>query len=485
MLEIILNTITDEKRGAIVEDGKIVEWLVEEPTKTARVGDIYKGRITKVLPGMEAVFVDIGVGKDGYLHSKEIRKTEGGTKPVASAVKQGEEVLVQVAKEEMSTKGAKLTEYIQLPGQSIVYLPYSDYVAVSKRLGDDDLRKEWRTFGQETVESPEGMIIRTAAKELTMAQVKQELDVLRELLSESLDEAKEKKAPALVFEGGSMMLQVARNYAHRPNTTITIDNRKDYTFLTRWLKMNPFEQAEVRLHAKQEGIFTTFDLEKKLERVFSKQVWLKSGGSLIIEETEAMTVIDVNTGKFTGKTSLEDTVVKANKEAAVAVAEQLRLRDLGGIIIVDFIDMEEDESRERVLKALNDALKQDRTRTTVIGFTRLGLVEMTRKKARSTVANRLTESCMVCEGKGFVRSAQSLYFALERELLEMRDTEAVVISASDELCAYLESDQHQKVLESRAGVRVFFTRSESAGYVVRFAGSVDEADGFWNRQTGR
>ncbi|MBM7097606.1 Rne/Rng family ribonuclease [Bacillus sp. H-16] len=484
MLEIILNTITDEKRGAILENGKVVEWLVELPAGAARVGDIYKGRVTKVLPGMEAAFVDLGIGKDGYLHSKDVRATDGGKKPIASCVKQGQEVLVQVAKEEMSTKGPKLSEFIQLPGQSIVYLPYSDYVAVSKRLGEDELRKEWRTFGQETVEAPEGIIIRTAAKELSMDQVRQELDVLREMFRDSLVDSKEKGAPALVFEGGSMILQVARNYAHRPNTKITIDHPKDYTFLTRWLKMNPFEQAEVRLHKERGGIFTVFDLEKKLEQVFSKQVWLKNGGSLIIEETEAMTVIDVNTGKFTGKTSLEDTVVKANCGAAVAVAEQLRLRDLGGIIIVDFIDMEDEKSQELVLKTLNDALREDRTRTTVIGFTKLGLVEMTRKKARSTVAERLTESCTVCEGKGLVRSAQSLYFALERELLEMQDTEAVVISAGKELGEYLDTGRHRHSLEEKTGVRVFFTQTDGSGYSVRFAGELGEAKGFWNRQTG-
>ncbi|WP_161524633.1 Rne/Rng family ribonuclease [Alteribacter lacisalsi] len=487
MYEIVLNTNTDEKRGAVLQNGRVTEWLLEPRSQGARVGDIYSGKVTKVLPGMEAAFIHLGTGKDGYLHTKEVRATEGGKRPLTSCLKEGQTVLVQIVKEEMSTKGPRLTEFIQLPGQTIVYLPYSDYVAVSKRLGDDTLRSEWREFARETVRGLEGLIIRTAAKELEKSQIVRELNVLRGLFDDCLTEAAEQKAPSLVFAGGSLVLQAARDYAHNPGTEIVCDNQKDAAFLKRWLGMNPSVQAAVRHHTGREGLFTAYDLEKKLERVLEKRAWLKSGGFLVIEETEAMTVIDVNSGKFTGKKDLADTAVKVNLEAAAAVAEELRLRDLGGIVMIDFIDMEDDAGRAAVLRALNDALKKDRTKTSVAGFTSLGLVEMTRKKARSSVADRMLESCAVCSGTGQVRSRESLAAALERELLALpSDTEAVCISANASLASYLESGSNQGDLEKRTGKLVFFFRGEEGeGYSLRLTGDRAEVEGFWRRSTGR
>ncbi len=495
MYDIILNTITEEKRGAILDQGQVVEWFVESPQMQAKVGDIYKGRVTKVLPGMEAAFVNLAIGKDGYLHINDVKASnrkqsqedKAETYTISECITEGQEVLVQVMKEEMSTKGPRLSEYIQLPGQTIVYLPFSDYVAVSKRLGDEDLRKEWRAFGQETVRRPEGIIIRTAARELQMKQVEQELNVLRELFQESLQKGKSKSAPALIFEEGSMLHQIARNYSHHPETKIVTDNHEDYLFLKRWMKMNELNQAQLVMHTDKEGIFSTYHLEKKLERVFNRKVWLKNGGHLVIDETEAMTVIDVNTGKFTGKTTLEDTVVKANREAAVAVAEQLRLRDIGGIILIDFIDMEKEESKREVLTALKQAVVKDRTRTNVIGFTQLGLVEMTRKKSRSTVANRLLETCSACDGQGSVKSGQAQYFALEREFLESDDNvEAAMVDVSEALARYLEGGSYVKQLERATGLTVFYREVSGLareGFAVRLLAGKKDVEAFYKRAT--
>ncbi|TMW71566.1 Rne/Rng family ribonuclease [Alteribacter natronophilus] len=486
MYEIVLNTATEEKRGAVLQNGKVTEWLVEPPSQGAREGDIFTGKVSRVLPGMEAAFVHIGTGKDGYLHMKEVRAAKGGDKPLTSCLKEGQTVLVQVTKEEMGTKGPRLSEYIQMPGQSIVYLPYSDYVAVSKRLGDDELRKEWREFARESVHDEEGIIIRTAAKEMGREQILREMDVLRTMFGDALSEAEEKKTPSLVFAGGSLVLQAARNYAHNPGTELICDNPKDVRFLKRWMSMNPAEQATVKQYTAREGIFAAYGLEQKLERVFQKRAWLKSGGFLIIEETEAMTVIDVNSGKYTGKKGLDDTAVKVNLEAAAAVAEELRLRDLGGIIMIDFIDMEDDTSRDAVLRTLKEALKKDRTKTSVAGFTSLGLVEMTRKKARSSVAERLLETCPSCSGTGQVKSAHSLYSALERELTALpSETEAVCISAGDSLAAFLKAGSNHRELEERTGKLVFFARKEGAGFEIRLTGNEKEVRRFFERGNER
>ncbi|KPB05542.1 hypothetical protein AAV98_07350 [Bacillus sp. CHD6a] len=465
-----------EKRVAIKEDDKIVELLIDRPTTHPIEGNMYVGRVVNVLPGMQAAFVDFGQKKPGYLHRDHLcsyqistlSKTEKEQKGISHFVHEGEAILVQVVKEGEGTKGAKLTGLLEFPGTHIVYQPYGKYKAISKKMSDAK-RQEWRKLLQEWLTSDEGVILRTASEHVAADVVEAELlELQRQFLEVQEKQSASVKVPSLVHEEDHFLSKIIREIPPAEVKLVEVD----HAGTSQLLKKNGYP---VRFYQGKEGIFKRRGMEQELEKALKRIVWLPSGGYIIIEHTEAMTVIDVNTGKYIGKTGLQETVLKTNLEAAVEIARQLRLRQIGGIIIVDFIDMANDSERQQVFSQVKGAVQKDRSHVRVIGFTELNLLQLTRKKVREPLTKMLLQPCSSCDGKGVVFSVDTVTYQLERELLEFKgsDVEAVVVEASQEVVDKLMG--LPDILE-RSGLQIYFIEKDVAPrFDIRFAGSVEDA----------
>ncbi len=476
MIELIMDMKATEKRVAIKEDDKIVELLIDRPTSHPIEGNIYIGRVVNVLPGMQAAFVDFGQKKPGYLHrdhlcsyqTSTLSKAEKEQKGISHFVHEGEAVLVQVVKEGEGTKGAKLTGLLEFPGTNIVYQPYGKYKAISKKMADVK-RQEWRKLLQEWLTSEEGVILRTASEHVSPDVVEAELlELQRQFLEVQDKENASSKVPSLVHEEDHFLSKIVRGIPPAEVKLVEVDDVETSQFLKK-------KGYPVRFYQGKEGIFKRRGMEQELEKALKRIVWLPSGGYIIIEHTEAMTVIDVNTGKYIGKTGLQETVLKINLEAAVEIARQLRLRQIGGIIVVDFIDMNKDKEREQVLRTVQDAVRKDRSHVRVIGFTELNLLQLTRKKVREPLTKMLLQPCAPCDGKGALFSVDTIMYQLERELLEFNgsDTEAVIVEASAEVVDKLVG--LPDIME-RSGLRIYFIKKDGVPrFDIRFAGSVEDA----------
>ncbi|KMK74825.1 RNAse G [Alkalihalobacillus pseudalcaliphilus] len=481
---------TKERRAAIVEHDEVVEFLIERPVEKRIVGNIFVGKVVNVLPGMQAAFVDIGSEKNGFIYRDDLMsfhllEEDDDTKKkrnISEFVTQGEVVIVQVTKEGVGTKGPRLTSLISLPGRFLVYLPEGGYVGVSRRFSKEEERERLKKIGGELLTGQEGMIIRTVSEGLSKEDIRQELQYLRAFWRELCQRIENGKPPSLIHQDSGLFERIVRDFAHESIGEIWIDHLPDYQQLKRLYKAYPKLDQALRLYRDRENIFSAFGIEKELEKALKRQVWLNNGSYLMIDQTEALTVIDVNTGKFTGKSNLEDTIVKANLEATKEIAKQLRLRDIAGIIVIDFIDMKNEENRELVLKAFKKALTGDRTRTNVVGMTGLGLIELTRKRVRNNLQTSLSKVCPTCHGKGVVLSDEAQAFKIERQLWEYKggDQEAVVIEIPSKVQAVLvgEKGEHLKRLEAALGFRILIYPNKALkeeAFSIRYAGSLEEA----------
>ncbi|WP_179298838.1 Rne/Rng family ribonuclease [Evansella halocellulosilytica] len=496
MRKIILNTLFEEKRGAILENGHVVEWLYKHEKGVAYSGNIIKGQVIDIVPGMDAAFVDLGDEKNGYLYKNELiayQKAVENDEPVPSItnlITKGQSIIVQVKKEATGTKGARLTEQYSLPGKYIVYLPSGNYVAVSKKMSDDAVREQWRNKGKDWIEEGEGLIIRTNAEQSDESIVYDELIRLRNQYHLMLERGEAiKKVPALLYDNDSLFLRVTRDFSSDGKTEIIVDSVEDYQWLKEWVDEN--NSKNIHLYQGKESIFHHYGLEKQLEKSLKPNVWLKNGSSLVIETTEALTVIDVNTGKYVGKGNFRDTVLNTNIEAAKVVAEQLRLRDIGGIIIIDFIEMKEENDKEKVLHTLKNSLKYDRTITNVAGFTKLGLVEMTRKKTRKSLADYYLQSCQTCFGKGKEWSSSAVIESLRRAAYEHRysDDEALLIEITPQPANELLKDGGEKLkqIEQAVNKTIYLLAKETVenrifGYTIRLTGDLQSMKEAWLRR---
>ncbi|WP_035425564.1 Rne/Rng family ribonuclease [Halalkalibacterium ligniniphilum] len=487
---IYFNVATRERRAAIVEQGKVSELMIERAVENRIVGNVYRGRVVNVLPGMQAAFVDIGRDKNGFLYrddllSFHLLKEEDERKKqrnISELVKEGEELLVQVTKEEFGSKGPRLTGVVSFPGRYVVYMPEGGYVGVSRRFSSDEEREKWRAFGERLLDEEEGMIVRTACEGQESSAIVQDLQFLRKFWQEILKQGKHQKAPALLHQSSGLIERIVRDFSLDDVNEVIIDRYEDYLFLKELLDPYPSMKERLHFYRKRENIFSAYGIEKELEKALKRQVWLKNGAYLMIDQTEALTVIDVNTGKFTGRTDLQDTIVRTNMEAAKEIAKQLRLRDISGMIIIDFIDMKGEEDQERVLAVFKDALKNDRTKTNVHGLTKLGLVEMTRKKIRQNLQASLSKECPTCHGKGVILSNEAQAFKIERELWEYKgmDYEALVLELPSVIAPTLfgNKGEHLKRLEEALGLRIFFLPNKhmrEETYAIRYAGKQEEA----------
>ena len=411
---------------AVVGDGVLQDLFVERACAKGLVGNVYLGRVVRVLPGMQSAFVDIGLERTGFLHVADLfeaHSEDGETKPIENVLHEGQALMVQVAKDPIGTKGARLTTTISLAGRKLVYLPRDPHIGVSQRIEDEAMRehlKELLTSIRPETEKG-GYIIRTSAEEgATAEEFEQDMAYLGRLWKEIRASRETKPAPSLLYQDLSLAQRVLRDMVHQTTEAIEIDDEKGYEELVEFAeRFVPDVRGHLKLYKGERPLFELHGIEEEIARALERRVDLKSGGYLVFDQTEAMTTIDVNTGRFVGKRDFSDTVFKTNLEAAQVIARQLRLRNLGGIIIIDFIDMACDEHREAVLAELRRSIATDRTRMTVSDFTELGLVEMTRKRTRESLAHVLCEPCPVCGGRGELKTARTVCYEIMREIVRL------------------------------------------------------------------
>jgi len=421
--EILINVTPQETRVAVLQQGVVQELHVERTTGRGLVGNIYVGIVSRVLPGMQSAFIQIGLDRAAFLHVADIwehRQNGAEVKPIERLLHDGQRLLVQVIKDPIGTKGARLSTQISVAGRLLVYLPQECHIGISQRIEDEVERAQLRERLQHLLPEGEtgGFIIRTMAETASDREMRADIDYLRKTWAGIQERAKTVTAPALLYQDLNLSLRVLRDIANDETGRILVDSRETCQ------KLQAFAQDyslgfldRIQHYSGERPLFDLYAIEDEIERALARRVPLKSGGYLIIDQTEALTTIDVNTGGFVGGRNFDDTIFKTNLEAAHVIARQLRLRNLGGIIIVDFIDMENTAHREAVLTEFKKALSLDRTRVTVNGFTTLGLVEMTRKRTRESLAHTLCEPCSTCQGRGEIKTPQTICYEILRETL--------------------------------------------------------------------
>ncbi len=421
--EILINVTPQETRVAVLQQGVVQELHVERESSRGLVGNIYLGQVSRVLPGMQSAFVQIGLDRAAFLHVADLwghRQNPDEAKPIEKTLHEGQKLLVQVIKDPIGTKGARLSTQISIAGRLLVYLPQETHIGISQRIGDEAERTNLREKLLELLQDSEdrGYIIRTMAETASDDELAADIDYLRKLWSSIQEQAESAQAPALLYQDLNLSLRVLRDFVNEEFERVLVDSRETFqkmnTFATNYIQRFA---DRVNHYASDRPLFELYGVEEEIERALARRVSLKSGGYLIMDQTEALTTVDVNTGGFVGGRNFDDTIFKTNLEAAQVIARQLRLRNLGGIIIVDFIDMDNEVHREAVLAEFKKALALDRTRITVSGFSQLGLVEMTRKRTRESLAHILCEPCPVCHGRGEVKTAQTVCYQVLRELL--------------------------------------------------------------------
>jgi ribonuclease G len=420
--EILINVTPQETRVAVMEQGSAQELHVERSSSRGLVGNTYLGVVSRVLPGMQSAFVQIGLDRAAFLHVADIWGHRGSeeAKPIEKLLHDGDTVLVQVIKDPIGTKGARLSTQISIAGRCLVFLPQESHIGVSQRIEDETERTQLKERLQQLLppEQRGGYIIRTMAETATDAELGSDLDYLRRLWAGIQERARVSSAPALLYQDLDLSLRVLRDFAADSTERILVDSRETFQRMSAFARdyTLPFLDR-LQHYTGERPLFDLYGVEEEIERALARRVALKSGGYLIIDQTEALTTVDVNTGGFVGGRSFDDTIFKTNLEAAQVIARQLRLRNLGGIIIIDFIDMDNDPHREAVLAEFRKALSIDRTRVGVNGFTTLGLVEMTRKRTRESLAHVLCEPCPTCHGRGELKTAQSVCYQILREVV--------------------------------------------------------------------
>lgn len=443
--EILINVRPLETRVAYVEAGTLVDIKIERKSSPTWVGTIHKGVITRVLPGMQAAFVDIGLEKAAFLYVGDILTDEGKDffpdededsngddsrddyrtsreikTPIQDLIKEGQHLMVQVAKDPLGTKGARITTHISLPGRGVVYMPFVKHVGISRKIEDENEKERLKKLIQK-INPSGGVIVRTAAEGATEESLRADIDYLDRLGKEIQKNYEKRKTAGLVHSELDVELRALRDLMNEDVSTVWVDDEEVYKKVSKFVtQLMPKYKQNIILYNEKKPLFDLYDIDLEISRATERKVWLKSGGYIVVDEAEALVVIDVNTGRFVGKKDLEDTILKTNLEAVKEIVHQLRVRNVGGIIIIDFIDMEKESHREQVLTALSEELKKDRVRTNVISMSELGLVEMTRKRIRPSLVKKLCEPCSYCDGKGYIKRkatiANEIFREIEREV---------------------------------------------------------------------
>jgi len=444
--ELIINATDHETRVALVENGTLQELFVERPTGRDIAGNIYKGRVLRVLPGMQAAFVDIGLDQAAFIYvadvvnnyhefeqlmqtpcedEQEFAEAEPHERPptldqnfmIEELLHEGQEIMAQASKAPIGNKGARITSRISLPGRFLVLMPTTSHIGVSRRIEDENERKRLKETLAALRNDNYGFIARTVSEGASAEKLANEMDFVVSLWEEIQKKNKTAPVPSLLHKELNVTLRAVRDLFTQEVDRLVIDSKAGYREILEFLDtFMPKLEDSVQLYEDPEPIFDAYNLESEISRALKKKVWLKSGGYIVIEHTEALVAIDVNTGRFVGKHNLEETILKTNLEAVKEIAFQIRLRDIGGLIIIDFIDMEKKSNGERVFNALQEALKKDRSKTNVLPMSELGLIEMTRKRTRETLNRMLCEPCFYCEGEGSLQSKRTICYNIYREM---------------------------------------------------------------------
>ena len=486
--EIVVNDTPGETRIAILEDHKLVELMVEAEDGDRIVGDIYKGRVGAVLPGMQAAFVDIGTEKSAFLHVSDMRdvtesddvlvgmdglEVEEGRRlaspnaPIQDLLKKGQEVIVQVTKEPISTKGPRVTTQISMPGRFLVLVPFSGSVGVSRKIEASEERDRLKGIAREIRPRWGGIIVRTVAEGMSKRQLKRDVKYLARQWTKIHASADKKKAPALVHREMGLTAGLVRDVFTTDVERLIIDSRRGYREIMGYLRtVAPELRSRVEYYKDNVPIFDAYDIEGEISKSLRRKVYFKKGGYVVIDHTEALISIDVNTGRYTGKKNQEETILRTNLEAAREIGRQLRLRDIGGIIVIDFIDMATEANRDKVVQELKRVLARDRARSKVFPIGELGLVRMTRQRVRPTLLHRYTDPCPCCEGTGKVLSLDSIQLMIERAVRRVasshRDRKLELV-VSPEVAVHLltERETHLKRLRRETRRNIEVTDDES------------------------
>ena len=420
-VEVLVNTSFEETRIAILEDGVLSELMWERRGSLNIVGNIYKAVVENVLPGISSAFLNIGYDKNAYLYISDV--IDGDKRPIDKILHKGQQVMVQVVKDAIGTKGMKVTMDVTLPGRYLVLTPNQKFVGVSKNIEDDNQREKLNEMVQKLAQKHldgMGCIVRTEAEEASEDELEKEIKYLYRQWKTIITKFERVPAPSILHEDMDGVLQVSRDILSEGVKVYMLDNKRDYEKVLDFVsKISPEFKDRIKLYTAKTPIFEAFNIEQEIEKLRRIKLPLENGGSIIIQEAESLCAIDVNTGKYTGNKSQEETVTQTNIEAAYEIAHQLRLRNIGGIIVIDFIDMKKASNRHKVVDALNDAVKRDRAKIRILPITRLGLVEMTRERKKESTGSLITDECPQCHGSGRVLSDESMRIQIQREIFDL------------------------------------------------------------------
>ena len=485
-IEIVINATREETRVALLENKIVTELYIDRKKDRGIVGNVYKGKVVKVLPGMQAAFVDIATEKAAFLYVADVatnideftrfmeetdgegnekleedpgelastpaaRPKKGSSMSIEELLQEGQEVVVQVSKEPLGTKGPRVTTYVSLPGRYLVYMPTVNHVGVSRRIEDEGERHRLKEMVMKTRKPGCGYIVRTVSQGISEEEFRQDVDFL-DLVWQSILQKKEKQpAPTLLHTEVDLIFRTVRDLFTKEVSRLIIDNKQEYEKIRDFVGTYiPDFLSRVELWGKEEPIFDAHGLEIEISKAKGRRVWLKSGGYIVIDHTEALTVIDVNTGRYVGKRDLEETIFKTNLEAAKEIAYQLRLRNIGGIIIIDFIDMERERNRDKVFNALTEAMANDRAKTHTLRISDLGLIQMSRERTREDLLRILCEPCPYCEGRGYTKSPATICYEIFREIRRIGSSprdKKIIIGVHPTVANLLYDEERQSVEE--------------------------------------
>ncbi len=482
---ILINSTSYEVRLALVEDGTLSEFHMQKHTQKGLMGNIYKGKVVRVLPGMQAAFVDIGLERTGFLYVADVYIPSSSSQEsscitdcsnshiraqglrIEDLLKEGQDLIVQVNKDPIGTKGARLTCHITLPCRNLVFIPLTDHIGISRKIEDEEIRKQLKEQIEKIRPRNTGFIVRTVAEHATREELEADMEFLLLLWDDISDKAENMSAPVLVYEDLDIILRSIRDFFTRDVDTLIIDDPVGHQKLLEFVKtFAPQLQNKISLyHEKELPLFEAHNIEADITRATEKKVWLRSGGYIIIESTEALSVIDVNTGRFVGKSNLNDTIFKTNMEAAVEIAYQLRLRNIGGIIIIDFIDMEDENHREELYNTFSEAVKKDKSRNNILKLSEFGLVQMTRKRNTENLYQLMCEPCHYCSGEGVIRSRRTICYDIFRKISRNANKakgSTVTLRVHDRIADMLNIDEEftMALLEKDTGKRIIISPSK-------------------------
>ena len=485
--DLIINATSFEIRTALIEYGNLVEFHIERPAEKGLVSNIYKGVVKRVLPGMQAAFVDIGLERTGFLYVDDVTvKQNNGDRGIPcdqddnegrccgssealdsipdsspeisidDLLSEGQEILVQICKDPIGTKGARLTCNITLPCRNVVFMPMTDHIGISRKIEDEETRQRLKEIIEELRPAGTGFIVRTVGENASQHDLEADMEFLLHLWDEIRDSAVQAPVPSLVYEDLDITLRTVRDIFSADVDRLIVDDRKVYERILKFVEtFAPHLRSRVSLYDEKTPVFYAYGIEMDINRALDKKIWLRCGGYIIIETTEALSVIDVNTGRFVGKNDLEDTIFKTNMEAVREIAYQLRLRNIGGIIIIDFIDMEEESHRDELVRALKEAVKKDKSRVNILKVSEFGLVQMTRKRSSENLASILCEPCHYCHGDGIIKSRRTVCYEILRKIMvkagKMTGTN-VTVSVNPQVAAIMLREESSTVHELEDGI---------------------------------